>query len=86
VFALCLQEELEAELAAQLATFGLPPRADRLSSSQLEQALAELERRRRGAWAAMSACDRQRMDYMRRTAAWHVQRVGDAWVGMMALP
>ncbi|KAL4858785.1 Zinc finger protein Dzip1 [Chlorella vulgaris] len=76
-----LEEELEAELAAQLATFGLPPRADRLSSSQLEQALAELERRRGGAWAAMSACDRQRMDYMRRTAAWHVQRMVELAAG-----
>ena len=70
------QEELEAELAAELASYGLDPAAQQLSDSQLEAAMAQLERRRGEARAAMSASDRQRMDYMRCTAAWHVQRVG----------
>ncbi|EFN55152.1 hypothetical protein CHLNCDRAFT_52479 [Chlorella variabilis] len=70
-------EELEAELAAELASYGLDPAAQQLSDSQLEAAMAQLERRRGEARAAMSASDRQRMDYMRCTAAWHVQRMAE---------
>jgi hypothetical protein len=71
-----MQGELEGELAAELASYGLNPSAHGLTDRQCSQAMAELEKRRAEARRAMSAGDRQRMDYMRNTASWHVQRVG----------
>ena len=70
------QGELEEELAAELASYGLDPAAQRLPGAHYERALSELEARREAAWRGMSPADRGRMDYMRSTAAWHVQRVG----------
>lgn len=42
------QGELEAELAEELASYGIDPGAQGLTDSQLTEALAELERRRAG--------------------------------------
>lgn len=52
---LCLlvnpQSELEAELAEELASYGIDPGAQGLTDSQLAEAMAELERRRAGGLA-----------------------------------
>lgn len=48
---LCLQSELEAELAEELASYGIDPSAQGLTDGQLAEAMAELERRRAGGWA-----------------------------------
>lgn len=72
---LCLQVELEAELASELASFGLDPAAQQLSDSQLAEATAQLQRRRAAERRAMTHADQQRMDYMRHTVAWHVDKV-----------
>ena len=69
------QGELEDELAAELASYGLDPAAQGLPDRHYERALSELEARREAARRGMSPTDRGRMDYMRSTAAWHVQRV-----------
>lgn len=48
-----VQGELQGELAAELAGYGLDPGAEGLSETQLSQAMRELERRRAGGWAAV---------------------------------
>lgn len=45
------QGELEAELAEELASYGIDPGAQGLADSQLAEAMAELERRRAGGLA-----------------------------------
>lgn len=42
------QSELEAELAEELASYGIDPGAQDLTDSQLAEAMAELGRRRAG--------------------------------------
>ena len=76
-----LEGELEAELQQELASFGLNPQAERLSSEDYRAALVELAQRRSAMRDAMSAPDLERMNYMRSTVQWHVGQAAAACGG-----
>jgi hypothetical protein len=71
----CLQGELNSEVERELASYGISPKAQRMTDAQFRAAMQELEARREEARANMSSQDRQRMEYMRDTITTHVDQV-----------
>ena len=71
----CLQNELEDELVASLASFGVDAKSGRMTDARYFAAHAELERRRAAALAQRPASHAARAAYLHSTILWHINKV-----------
>lgn len=66
---------MKTELEAELPTYGIDPKAERLTGASYEAAMSELVRRREAALSSAAPSQRERSMYLRSTLQWHLYRV-----------
>lgn len=70
-----IQELLEEELSTELLSYGIDPKAERLSDEQYVAAVAELQERQAAVADDSSPQVAARVDQIRRVLCWHLQKV-----------
>ena len=70
-----LQDELQEEVAQEMATYNLDPFVEGMTDDQYTSAMAELARRRAALLAGKSPEEQRRLHAMRNNMLWHLHTV-----------
>ena len=70
-----MQDELQEDLAQEMASYNIDPLAEGMSDEQYSHAMTELARRREALLASKSPEEQRRMHAMRNNMMWHLQTV-----------